>query len=243
MRRTVPINNRPHPCYYRGLERKPCAGTAHSIEGAISRWKGADAGELTAPIGVDDEGSSGLTLAQGHAQSGNREGSIKDRTHGPANHPPAAKVEHGDQIQPALAGEDTRGIGDPDLIAATSSRHGQEVYEETEEGSVAGLSAKNCNASDRTRTNLRKGRKARPEKSKFLSACAPNVSDSRTHWAITGDGHADPLARLPVITPAHLRQIFFFAAHIHQLRVSFRCHRIGGNDSSTLLCFPSFGVI
>ncbi len=77
------------------------------------------AGELTAPIGVDDEGPSGLTLAQGHAQRGDSERSIEDRTHGPADHPPAAEIEDGDQIQPALAGEDAGGIGDPDLIGAT----------------------------------------------------------------------------------------------------------------------------
>src|SRR5574338_398594 len=76
-------------------------------------------GELTAAIGVDDESFSGLTLAQGHAQSGDHEGSIEDRTHGPANHSPAAQIQDCDQIQPALAGEDARGIGHPDLIGAT----------------------------------------------------------------------------------------------------------------------------
>src|SRR5260370_23306699 len=80
------------------------------------------AGELTARIGVDDEGSLGVTLAQGHAQSGDRQWSIEDRTHGPTDHPPAAEIEDCDQIQPALAGKDARGIGDPDLVGTADSK-------------------------------------------------------------------------------------------------------------------------
>ena len=34
----------------------------------------------------------------------------------PADDAPAAKVQHGDQIEPALASQDARGIGDPDLV-------------------------------------------------------------------------------------------------------------------------------
>ncbi len=77
------------------------------------------AGELTTPIGVNNEGSSGLTLPQGHAQGGDGEWGIEDRTHGPADHPPAADIEDCDQIQPALAGENAGGIGDPDLVGTT----------------------------------------------------------------------------------------------------------------------------
>jgi hypothetical protein len=69
----------------------------------------------------DDEGPSRLTLAQGHAQSDDREWSIEDRTHGPADHPPAAEIQDCNQIQPALAGEDSGGIGDPDLVGTTNS--------------------------------------------------------------------------------------------------------------------------
>jgi len=79
------------------------------------------AGELTAPIGVDDESPSRLTLAQGHAHRGDREWSIEDRAHGPAEHLPAAQIEDCDQIQPALAGEDSGSIGDPDLVGTTDS--------------------------------------------------------------------------------------------------------------------------
>jgi hypothetical protein len=71
---------------------------------------------------VDDEGSSRPTLAQGHAQSGDGQWSIEDRTHGPAKHPPAAEIEDCDQIQPALAGQDARGIGDPDLVGTTNAQ-------------------------------------------------------------------------------------------------------------------------
>jgi len=35
-----------------------------------------------------------------------------------AEHAPAAEIEDGDQIEPALAGEDAGGIGDPDLVGA-----------------------------------------------------------------------------------------------------------------------------
>ena len=74
------------------------------------------AGELTAPIGVKDEGSAGRTLAQSHVERGDREWGIEGRTHGPAHDPPAAKVQDCDQIEPALAGEHAGGIADPDLI-------------------------------------------------------------------------------------------------------------------------------
>ncbi len=49
-------------------------------------------------------------------------GSIEERTHGPADYPPAAEIEDGNQIQPALAGEDAGGIGDPDLVRTSDSQ-------------------------------------------------------------------------------------------------------------------------
>ena len=79
------------------------------------------AGELTAAIGVDDEGSSRAPLSQRHAQSRDRERSIEDGTHRPADDAPAAKIQHGDQIEPALASQDARGIGSPDLVGTLHS--------------------------------------------------------------------------------------------------------------------------
>ncbi len=99
-------------------------GAAHGSEQTMLSQDLAisDAGELTAPIGVDDEGSFRLPLPQGHAQSGDGEWSIEERTHGPADHPSAAKVENCDQIQPALAGENAGGIGDPDLVGTMDAQ-------------------------------------------------------------------------------------------------------------------------
>ncbi len=55
-------------------------------------------------------------MPQGHAQSGDGERSIEDRTHGPAEDAPTADIQDRDQIEPILAGQDAGGIGDPDLI-------------------------------------------------------------------------------------------------------------------------------
>ena len=77
------------------------------------------AGKLRASIGVDDKSSSGATLAERHTQGGDHETGIEDLVHGPADHPPGADVEDGDKVQPALAGEDAGGIGDPDLIRSS----------------------------------------------------------------------------------------------------------------------------
>ena len=74
------------------------------------------AGELTATIGVDDESAARRAMHERHAQSGDGERSIEDGTHGPAEHPSGADVQDGNQIEPALAGEDAGGIGDPDLV-------------------------------------------------------------------------------------------------------------------------------
>ena len=95
-------------------------GTTHGSEQAMLSQDLAVSctGELTAPIGVDDEGSSRLTLAQGHAQSGADQWSIKDGTHGPADDSAAKDIEDSDEIEPALSGEDASSIGNPDLIGA-----------------------------------------------------------------------------------------------------------------------------
>jgi hypothetical protein len=58
-------------------------------------------------------------LAERHAQSGDHETGIEDLVHGPADHPPGAEVQDGDEVQPALAGKDAGGIGDPDLIRSS----------------------------------------------------------------------------------------------------------------------------
>lgn len=58
----------------------------------------------------------GCRWRESHAQSVDGERSIEDRTHGPADDPPAAEVQNGDQIQPALAGQEAGRIGDPDLV-------------------------------------------------------------------------------------------------------------------------------
>jgi hypothetical protein len=67
-------------------------------------------------VRVDDEGSTRPTLAQGHAEGGDDERGIEDGAHGPADHAPSADIQNRDQIQSALAGEHTSGIGDPNLI-------------------------------------------------------------------------------------------------------------------------------
>ena len=36
--------------------------------------------------------------------------------HGPTHHAPGADIQDGDQIQPALAGQDASGIGHPNLV-------------------------------------------------------------------------------------------------------------------------------
>lgn len=105
-----------------------------------------------------------------------------------------------------------------------------------------------------------KGRKARPERSRSLSACAPNVSDSRTHWAITGDERADPCrtSALSSFSPGMSDRNYWglnprsppgsapsspdilFCCSYSSTPSFLPGHRIRGNDSSTL---PSFGDI
>ena len=58
----------------------------------------------------------GVALHKRHAQGGDDEARIEDLVHGPTDDAPGADIQDGDEIQPALAGEDAGGIGDPDLI-------------------------------------------------------------------------------------------------------------------------------
>lgn len=74
------------------------------------------AGKLHAAIGVDDKGGFGTALQECHAQGSDDEAGVKDLVHGPADDAPSAEIEDGDEIEPALAGEDTGCISDPDLI-------------------------------------------------------------------------------------------------------------------------------
>src|SRR5205809_7721911 len=41
--------------------------------------------------------------------------------HGPAEHAPAAEIEHRDQIQPALAGQNAGSVAGPDLIGPANA--------------------------------------------------------------------------------------------------------------------------
>src|SRR2546428_9008860 len=78
----------------------------------------SSAGELGSTIGVDDERFDRATLSERHAQSGDDKGSIEDLMHSPADHTPREDIEDGNEVQPALAGEDAGGIGNPDLIGS-----------------------------------------------------------------------------------------------------------------------------
>jgi hypothetical protein len=65
---------------------------------------------------VDNESFSWAPLAQRHVQGGDDQSGVEDLVHGPTHDAPGADVQDGNQIQPALAGEDAGGIGGPDLI-------------------------------------------------------------------------------------------------------------------------------
>jgi hypothetical protein len=79
-------------------------------------------GELAAAIGVDDELGARSSLEEGHAQGRTDEAGVEALMHGPTHHAAGAEIEDGDQIQPALAGQDAGRIGHPGLIWTT---HGQ----------------------------------------------------------------------------------------------------------------------
>jgi hypothetical protein len=66
---------------------------------------------------VEDKGASGSALTQRHAQSSADQRSIERGTHGPAHDAATKEIEHRDQIEPALTGEDASGVAHPDLIA------------------------------------------------------------------------------------------------------------------------------
>ena len=66
---------------------------------------------------------SGLALREGHAQRGDNELSIEDLVHGPADDAPGEDIQDGNQIQPALTGEDAGGVGHPDLVRALNVEH------------------------------------------------------------------------------------------------------------------------
>ena len=78
------------------------------------------AGELHAAIRVDDKGCFGTALQKCHAQSGYDEAGVKDLVHRPADDAPSPDIEDGDEIEPALGGEDAGGIGHPGLIGSVN---------------------------------------------------------------------------------------------------------------------------
>jgi len=83
------------------------------------------AGKLHAAIRVDDKGCFRTALEERHAQGSDDETGIKDLVHGPADDAPSTDIQNGDEIEPALAGEDTGGISGPGLIGPVDS----EVWE------------------------------------------------------------------------------------------------------------------
>jgi hypothetical protein len=72
------------------------------------------AGKLRAAIGVNDEGAGGTALQKRHAQSGDDEPCVEDLVHGPANDAARVAIQNGDEVKPALGGQDASGIGHPD---------------------------------------------------------------------------------------------------------------------------------
>src|SRR5438067_2349682 len=55
-------------------------------------------GKLAAAIGVEDEIGSRAALGQRHAQGGNGQGGVQQRTHRPADDAPAFDIEHGNKV-------------------------------------------------------------------------------------------------------------------------------------------------
>jgi hypothetical protein len=107
-----------------GFDEGVIVAIAFATHGSDETVMGEDlpvsrAGKLRTSIGVDDKSSSWATLAERHTQGGDHETGIEDLVHGPADHPPGAEVQDRDEVQPALAGEDAGGIGDPDLIRSS----------------------------------------------------------------------------------------------------------------------------
>jgi hypothetical protein len=80
------------------------------------------AGKLRAAIGVDDEGPGGPALKQRHPQSGTDEASVEDLMHGPADDAASVAVQDGDEVKPALGGQDASGIGHPDMIGTADGK-------------------------------------------------------------------------------------------------------------------------
>ena len=71
---------------------------------------------------MNDERFDRATLSERHAQSGDDQWGIEDLMHGPADDTAGEEIKHGDEVQPALAGEDAGGIGSPDLIASLNAK-------------------------------------------------------------------------------------------------------------------------
>src|SRR5215469_1169764 len=80
------------------------------------------AGELGSAIGGNDERFNGATLGERHAQSGDDQRRIEDLMHGPTDDATREQIEHGHEVEPALAGKDASGVGDPDLIASPNAK-------------------------------------------------------------------------------------------------------------------------
>src|SRR5664279_1680471 len=78
-------------------------------------------GELAAAIGVNDEAPAWTPLQEGHTQGGTDEAGVEVLMHGPAQDATGTDIEDGNQIQPALAGEDAGRVGHPNLIGPTHS--------------------------------------------------------------------------------------------------------------------------
>ncbi len=73
------------------------------------------------------EACFGASLQKGHAQSSDDEAGIKDLVHGPTNDAPAPDIQDGNEIEPALGGEDAGGIGYPGLIGSVNGEVGKPV--------------------------------------------------------------------------------------------------------------------
>src|SRR5207244_13187485 len=74
------------------------------------------AGEVGVGVRGEHGGGSGTPVALRHGEGREGQWGVEDLAHGPADHSTAKDIQDGDQIEPALAGEHTGGIGRPDLV-------------------------------------------------------------------------------------------------------------------------------
>jgi hypothetical protein len=90
-----------------GLDEGVIIAVALATHGSEEAVLGQDlpvsrAGKLGSTIRVDDEGSCGATLAEGHAQGSDDQRGIEDWTHRPADDAPGEEIQDCDQIQTSL---------------------------------------------------------------------------------------------------------------------------------------------